>query len=223
MKQEEAFKKGTDEQFIESLKLGPWTSYSLLHDPKHMCFVLSRYKFCSKILTDKKNILEVGCGDGFGTPIVASGDKFLLGIDTDSRLIRGDTERLDSIKNIRFATHDMCQSSVHYGNSLFDGAFSIDVIEHLDSELELSFMKNICGSISEDGIYVMGTPNITANTYATYRSKVQHINLKSFESLHTLMCEYFKNVLMFSMNDEIVHTGYGSMAHYLFSVGIGVK
>ena len=65
-RQEEAFRKGTEEQFIASVPLGPWTSYSLLNDPKHMCFVLARYKFCSKMLEGKAKILEVGCGDGFG-------------------------------------------------------------------------------------------------------------------------------------------------------------
>lgn len=222
-KQEEAFKKGTDEQFIDSIPLGPWSSYSLLNDPKHMCFVLSRYKFCSKILESKANILEVGCGDGFGVPIVANNSKFVLAVDTDDRLIEGNKQRLSKIEKIKFVNHNMCNSPVHFGNIIFDGAFSIDVIEHLDKELEVRFMCNICDSLKTDGIYVMGTPNITASEYATYRSEVQHINLKSYDSLRKLMETYFDNVLMFSMNDEVVHTGYGNMAHYLFGVGVGVK
>lgn len=52
---------------------------------------------------------------------------------------------------------------------------------------------------------------------------MSHINLYSHERLKGLMCGYFHNVFMFGMNDEVVHTGFPSMAHYLFAVGAGVK
>jgi hypothetical protein len=32
------------------------------------------------------------------------------------------------------------------------------------------------------------------------------------------MQRYFKHVFMFSMNDEVVHTGFFPMAHYLFAL-----
>jgi hypothetical protein len=37
------------------------------------------------------------------------------------------------------------------------------------------------------------------------------------------MEEYFHSVFMFSMNDEVVHTGYHKMAHYLFAVAAHKK
>ncbi len=221
--QVEAYRKGTDDQFIEPILLGPWTSYSLLNDPKHMCFVLSRYKFCSKIFEGKDRIMEVGCGDGFGVPIVAQHSEYVFAIDKDERLIKSNIDRLSEVSNVKFERHDICTSPIWYGGRAFDGVFAIDVIEHLDKDLEGSFMNNICSSLDHDGICIIGTPNITANAYATYRSAVQHINLKSYSSLMELMNIHFKNVLMFSMNDEVVHTGYGEMAHYLFGVGVGVR
>ena len=58
--QEEAYHLGTDYQFIDSIDLGPWTSYSLLNDPKHMGFVLARYKFCAKMFDGMNKAIEVG-------------------------------------------------------------------------------------------------------------------------------------------------------------------
>ncbi len=220
MKQEEAFRIAMEAQFIEPIKLGPWTSYSLLNDPKHMCFVLSRYKFCSKILEGKKEVLEIGCGDSFGVPIVAANVDYVLAIDSNDTIIESNKERLSMIGNIKFLRHDICGSPI---DKLFGGAFSIDVIEHLDTELEESFMRNTCDSLDADGICIVGTPNMAASQYAIPRSEIQHINLKSYDSLRELLKIYFKNVLMFSMNDEMVHTGFGPMAHYLFGVGIGKK
>lgn len=33
----------------------------------------------------------------------------------------------------------------------------------------------------------------------------------------------FRDVFLFSMNDEVVHTGFTPMAHYLFAIGSGRK
>ena len=48
------FEATVDQFSQEEISLGPWTSYSLVNDPKHMAFVLSRYKFVSKLLANKK-------------------------------------------------------------------------------------------------------------------------------------------------------------------------
>lgn len=219
--QKKAFEIASSYQFdTKQISLGPWTSYSLLHDPKHMCFVLSRYKFCSKILSEKKDILEIGCGDGFGIPIIAQNARYVLGIDVDDRLINGNRERLKKIRNIEFKKINICEETP---KMVFDGIFSIDVIEHLDPHLEGSFMKNSCKCLKKDGICIIGTPNKTASKYATDRSSIQHINLKGHNELRELMGKYFVNNFLFSMNDELVHTGYYPMAHYLFAVGVGLK
>lgn len=64
--------EGMKEAFeTTELKMGPWTSWSMMNDARHMAFVLSRYKFVAKMLEGRKRVMEVGCGDAFGLPIVA--------------------------------------------------------------------------------------------------------------------------------------------------------
>ena len=93
--------EATHDQFAqEEMSLGPWTSYSLIQDPKHMVFVLSRYKFCAKMLDNKKNVLEVGCGDGFGAPIIAQSVKNLTCVDWEPRNIEGNKRRLKHLKRL---------------------------------------------------------------------------------------------------------------------------
>jgi len=220
LSQQEAYKIGTDYQFVDSIKMGPWTSYSLLHDPIHMSFVLARYKFCARMLAGKSKVLEVGCGDAPGTPIVAQFVKRVLAVDIDDRLIASNRERLSQIKNIEFKNFNICNE---VPKERFDASFSIDVIEHLDRHLNKPFFKNTALCLKKDGICIVGTPNIMANKYATERSRVQHINLQSHQSLRTWLSKYFQNVFIFSMNDEVVHTGYYPMAHYLFGMGVGVR
>ena len=65
--------------------------------------------------------------------------------------------------------------------------------------------------------------NITAQHYASALSQAGHINMKSAETLRQTMESYFHNVFIFSMNDEVVHTGFHPMAHYLFAMGVGLR
>jgi hypothetical protein len=70
-------------------------------------------------------------------------------------------------------------------------------------------------------VCIIGTPNIEASRYASPQSQVGHINLKNHLELRKLLADHFENVFVFSMNDEVVHTGFYPMAHYLFAVGVG--
>ena len=213
--------EATNDQFAtEELNLGPWTSYSLINDPKHMVFVLSRYKFCAKMLEGKGSVLEVGCGDGFGAPIVAQAVGKLHCIDWEERNTTGNRRRLSMIKNITFETVDISVNSLP---DKYDGIFNIDVIEHLEPEYEKPFVENMVQCLNQQGIMIIGTPNETASEHATFRSDHQHINLKTADSLKSLMDNYFHNTFVFSMNDELIHTGYYPMAHYLFAMGVGKK
>ncbi len=217
----EAYHEGTDYQFdTKELTLGPWTSYSLIHDPKHMCFVLSRYKFCAKMLDGKKVIMEVGSGDGFGLPLIAQGAEKVYAVDWDKRLLEGNARRLSHLKNVKYIKKDL---NVTSPDIIVDAAFSIDVFEHLEPKNEDMFTKNIIKCLKPNGVLITGTPNQTAAQYATPRSQVQHINLKTMATLRALMERYFENVFMFGMNDEVLHTGYGPMCHYLWTIGVGVK
>jgi len=166
------------------------------------------------------NVLEVGCGDGFGAPIVAQVVDKMHCVDWEGRNIDGNRRRLQHLTNVSFGEVDISEDTL---TDLYDGIFNIDVIEHLEPEYERPFMDNMVNCLSDNGVMIIGTPNETASRYATFRSDHQHINLKSAESLKKLMDNYFHNTFIFSMNDELIHTGYYPMAHYLFAMGVGKK
>jgi len=201
--------------------MGPHTSYQYRTDPKHLCFVLSRYKFCAKLLGGRNSVLEVGCGDAFGTPLVAQAVKNVVGIDWDERLIASTRERQSHLTNCEFRQCDIIET-MPFDRS-FDAVYSLDVLEHIDPNVEENFMRNCCESLNDKGILIIGTPNETAAAYASPSSQIGHINLKNASSLQGLLSTYFETTFLFGMNDEVVHTGFLNMAHYLFGVGLGVK
>lgn len=65
-------------------RMGARTGDSYISDPKHLLFSLSRYKFVSKMFAGLGNVLEVGCGDGFGTAIVSQAVSKVTATDLDA-------------------------------------------------------------------------------------------------------------------------------------------
>ena len=218
----EAYHAGSDFQFEhKEILLGAPTSYSLAHDSKHLAFVLARYKFCARMLEGKKTILEVGCGDGFGLPLIAQVAEHVYCVDWDDRHLNSIQRRL--LKYLQNVTLIHLDLNVAAPDIKVDAVFSIDVIEHVAPETETAFVENMVSCLPPNGVLITGTPNITASQYSSPRSAIQHINLKSMQSLRELMERYFENVFMFGMNDEVLHTGYAPMCHYIWSVAAGLK
>ena len=67
----------------KNYKFGPHWSFNFRNDPKRLGFVLSRYKFSSKMLGKRSHILELGCSDGIGSSILAENAQCYTGVDLD--------------------------------------------------------------------------------------------------------------------------------------------
>ena len=67
--------------------LGRYSSDDYITDPKHFGMVTSRYKFCARMLEGLPTVLEVGCGDGIGSAVVASMVNKLICTDINQKKI----------------------------------------------------------------------------------------------------------------------------------------
>lgn len=99
----------------------------------------------------------------------------------------------------------------------------MDVVEHIPPELDDGYYMNIAASLGKRSMAIVGTPNKAAEAYQSEHSRIGHINLKTHDALSADMSRYFEYVLMFGINDEIVHTGFPQMCHYLLAVGLHPK
>lgn len=200
--------------------LGIMTSSTWHDDPRHLAFMLSRYKFVAKMLDGNNNVLEVGCGDAFCSRIVAQSVKSLTAIDIDPDFIRDAKLRIKEPWVYDVKVHDILESPV-LGN--FDSVYSLDVMEHIRQQDEHKYITNIQNSMASDGMLIIGMPSIESQAYTSDINKISHVNCKNGEGLRKLMQGYFRHVLLFSMNDEVIHTGYSKMAHYIITICIGAK
>ena len=199
---------------------GLMSNYVWHTDPKRLVFSLARYKFVSKMFSGMNHVLEIGCADAFGARLVLQEVNEVTAIDFDPVFIEDVITRMDQDWKIIAQVHDILDGPVV---GQFDGAFSLDVLEHISSDHEDQFISNIVNSISDHGVLIIGSPSIQSQEYASPASKAGHINCKDHIELKRLLSQYFHNVFIFSMNDEIVHTGFYPMAHYLFALCVAKK
>lgn len=200
--------------------LGRAASNAYVSDPKMISFMAARYKFVAKMLEGKGTALEAGCGDGFGAPIVAQSVGQLVCTDIDEETLKDNTRRLSFLHNVSFEYFDFRERKF---SRQVHAAYCVDVIEHIFPQEEMAFLHNFAASVLPFGVAVIGTPNRTADQYASENSRKGHVNLKDHESLRALLSSYFHQVFLFSMNDEVIHTGFYPMAHYLWGVCVGPK
>jgi 2-polyprenyl-3-methyl-5-hydroxy-6-metoxy-1,4-benzoquinol methylase len=192
-------------------RLGLMTNQVWRDDPKRLLFVLARYKFAAKMLRGRRRVLEVGCADAFGTRVVRQEVGSLLAIDFDPVFIADAQSRADLHWPVEYSVHDMLSGPVE---GTFDGAYSMDVIEHIEARDEDRFIANIARSLTPHGTLIVGTPSLESQEYASPQSKEGHVNCKDEPGLRALLERHFENVFLFSMNDEVVHTGFAPLAHY---------
>ena len=107
-------------------------------------------------------------------------------------------------------------------NKKFEGIYLIDplfVLEHIPKSLEKKFIENIKHSLrKKNGTVIIGMPTLESQKYASFLSKIGHVNCKNKYELKIFLYKFFTNVYMFSMNDEVIHTGFDKMSNYIFAV-----
>ena len=72
-------------------------------------------------------------------------------------------------------------------------------------------------------MFICGSPSLESQLYASQQSKEGHVNCKNGLELKQFLNRYFENTFLFGMNDEVLHTGFSPMCHYLFILACGKK
>jgi 2-polyprenyl-3-methyl-5-hydroxy-6-metoxy-1,4-benzoquinol methylase len=218
--------------------LGPMHAYHMANTPRRLLYTLSYYKFACKLIkppgTNSKRVLDIGCGEGIGTWTLAAECGYAKGVDFDNDLIEiakqnWTQQKLNADEDSEENTDRKVHIDFHCGDALtlteqpFDAVVNFDVIEHIMPKHADAFVKGMADQLKPHGLAIVGTPNITSAQYASPVTNAGHVNLYDADRLHAQFAKYFTQVFMFAANDEVIHTGFLPMAHYLIAVGVRPK
>ena len=201
-------------------RFGIMSNQTWRDDPRRLLFVLSRYKFVAKMLSGRGRVLEVGCADAFGTRLVQQEVGAVTATDFDPVFVADARARMAADGwTCDVVEHDILAGPVPPAD--FNAAYSLDVFEHIPPADEDRFVGNIAASVAAGGVAVLGSPSLQSQAYASRASKEGHVNCLDGAAYKAVMARHFQQVFLFSMNDEVVHTGYHPMAHYLLALCVG--
>lgn len=219
-KEYELWNKFGKTQKVDSVTLGPHTSFEYNNSRRAILFTMTRYKFAMKMLgggisDEKKTILDLGCSDGLGTYYVAEFAEKVMGVDFDEEAIEyAISHPSKNSGNIEFRKDNFLNKV--YGQ--FDGVVSFDVIEHIYPENADAYMRTVLANLKDTGTFIIGTPSLETQQYSKENITGAHVNVYRGEELYQMLKQYFHNVYLFTQNDEIIHTGHLRMANYLLAV-----
>lgn len=140
-------------------KLGTDVRAYIAVEEKQGIHHVGRYAWACGIVGERRRMLDVACGAGYGAKMYA--DAFpkaeVLGVDYDERAVAY-AQRTYKSKNLRYRNGNMVTWLTHDGNSLgsFDFISSFDTIEHL-LHREIALV-NLAENLTDDGMLLLSTP-----------------------------------------------------------------
>jgi SAM-dependent methyltransferase len=114
---------------------------------------LFAYEYAIKTFLDKDEILEIGCGEGYGTSLISKGVKEIVSLDVDLKTLKHARDKYGSDCN--FALYD--GTNLPIKSDKFDGVVSFQVIEHVRNDSK--YVSEIKRILKNDGIFLCTTPN----------------------------------------------------------------
>lgn len=179
---------------------------------------LARFKFVAKMLSKEDRLLDLGCGNGFSSYYYSHFCKSVYGVDIQEQAI--DNWKIFANNNISFSLGDILDDDIYKRD--VEAITCVDVIEHFSLSNGEKIIKNSaqCLKNKKGGQLIIGTPSKFSNPYRAAHNKERHLHEYEPNELQKICSKYFSRTLQFSMNDEVVHTGFNKLAWFFYIICI---
>jgi ubiquinone/menaquinone biosynthesis C-methylase UbiE len=176
---------------------------------------LHRYYF-AKSLVKGCRVLDVACGEGYGSWILSSEALEVVGVDIAPDAVTHARERYTD-SNVSFV--EASAAKLPFDDGVFDAVVSFETIEHVTFHKEM--MSEIKRVLNKDGIFIISSPNKQYYSIESGYHNPFHVKELFKEEFTELVESYFSNVMLFGqrvvhgslmvMDNEQVETGFASM------------
>ncbi len=113
------------------------------------------YEFARTYIQGKK-VLDIGCGNGYGTALMAESAKEIVGLDYDEQTVANNNKVYNSISNISFKRATI--PPIPFDAGAFEVITAFQFIEHIAERRE--FIKECLRVLIPGGTLLVTTPNV---------------------------------------------------------------
>jgi len=163
-----------------------------LSDPFFLAHV-SRYYYAASKIQGREAVLDVACGKGYGSAVLALRAGSVLGVDLNEESLRIARETYVRA-NLAFEAHDVTRAErLGAAGRKFDHIIAFEVIEHLAPELTDPFLKGLKTCLNPNGRLWLSTPNHAVVIASGVEVPDFHINNFTARAFRKKVLEHFPN------------------------------
>jgi len=135
-----------------------------------------RYAFARRF-AEGKRVLDIACGEGYGTALLGSVAASAIGVDIDMASIDHARATYGEGKKIRFIASSC--TGLPLPNASIDVIVSFETIEHVDTADQLAMLIEFARLLTPGGLLVISSPN-----KRLYSDERQHVNPYHLQELY---------------------------------------
>jgi SAM-dependent methyltransferase len=113
-----------------------------------------RYHFAAKLIAGRK-VLDVACGAGYGSALLARHATRVVGADIAAEAIAHARERYAAVPNLEFCAADC--AALPFPDASFNAVVSFETIEHIRAQE--SFLDEVRRVLDPEGLFIVSSPN----------------------------------------------------------------
>jgi len=153
---------------------------------------IHRYQEALKLIPLKSKILDIACGNGFGSNILCNSGHQVVGADISEEAIKS-CGKIYNHPRLEFKIID--GTNTGYGSGHFDAIVSFETIEHTHEYLKMLLeFKRVT---KENGFIILSTPNIKVNSPKGVVTNPYHTQEWTFDQLQELLGSVFPSVKIY--------------------------
>jgi hypothetical protein len=113
-----------------------------------------RYHFAAKLVAGRR-VLDVACGAGYGSALLARHAARVVGADIAAETIAHARARYVSVPNLEFCAADC--AALPFPEASFDTVVSFETIEHIQAQE--TFLDQVRRVLRPEGLFIISSPN----------------------------------------------------------------
>jgi len=147
-----------------------------------------RYLFASPLVAGRE-VLDLACGEGYGSALLAHSARHVTGVDLASDVIARARARYASQANLEFREADC--TALPFAEDSFDAVVSFETIEHVAGQQR--FLDEVRRVLRSDGLFILSCPNKVEYTDKNNVVNAFHVRELYREELSALLAPRFEH------------------------------